>query len=233
MSKIIAIGDIHGELYKLHNLFDKLSINKDDTLVFIGDYIDRGEHSKGVIDHLIKLSKEYNCVFLKGNHESFFLESYQKVFGSSAWSDGSSGGIPKIFQSWMLNGGAKCLQSYDAQAFLEGQHFHALNTMSETHGRFFNTLKRTYETDKYIFVHGHLSHELDIEDQEEFMCLWGRYSEIWPHKSGKIVVCGHTIQPRPIDDGFKICIDTGSFKADGYITALVIDDKRHHFVEGK
>ena len=45
MSKIIAIGDIHGELYKLQNLFDKLSINVNDTLVFLGDYIDRGENS--------------------------------------------------------------------------------------------------------------------------------------------------------------------------------------------
>jgi len=235
MSKIIAIGDIHGELYKLHNLFDKLSINKDDTLVFIGDYIDRGEHSKGVIDHLNKLSKEYNCVFLKGNHESFFRESYQKVFGSSAWSDSSSTNCvaPQIFNSWMINGGRACLQSYDAQAYLEGYVNKALYTMGETHGHFFNRLKLTYETDKYIFVHGHLAHELDVEDQEEWQCIWGRYSDIWPHKSGKIVVCGHTPHPSPIDDGFKICIDTGSFKADGYITALVIDDNGHKFVEGK
>jgi len=234
MNKIIAIGDIHGELYKLYNLFDKLSINKNDTLVFLGDYIDRGEHSKGVVDYLLKLSKEYNCIFLKGNHESFFLESYQKIFGSIAWSGNSSVVVtPQIFQSWMLNGGSKCLQSYDAQACLEGYPNRALHTMDETHGYFFNGLKLTYETDKYIFVHGHLAHELDVEDQEEWQCVWGRYGDIWPHKSGKIVVCGHTTQPRPIDDGFKICIDTGSFKATGYISALVIDENGHHFVLGQ
>jgi serine/threonine protein phosphatase 1 len=233
MSKIIAIGDIHGELYKLQNLFDKLSINKNDTLVFLGDYIDRGEHSKGVIDHLIKLSKDYNCVFLKGNHEAFFLESYSKIFGSSAWSSDNGGGTPQIFNSWMINGGKACLQSYDAQALLEGYVNKAVYTMNETHGHFFRKLKLTYETENYIFVHGHLAHEQDVEDQEEWQCIWGRYSDIWPHKSGKIVVCGHTPHPHPIDDRFKICIDTGSFKMDGHISALVIDDHGHSFVEGQ
>jgi len=233
MSKIIAIGDIHGELYKLHNLFDKLSINKNDTLVFLGDYIDRGEHSKGVIDHLIKLSKDYNCVFLKGNHEAFFLESYSKIFGSSAWSSDNGGGTPQIFNSWMINGGKACLRSYDAQALLEGYDNKAVYTMNETHGHFFRKLKLTYETENYIFVHGHLAHEQDVEDQEEWQCIWGRYSDIWPHKSGKIVVCGHTPHPHPIDDRFKICIDTGSFKMDGHISALVIDDHGHSFVEGR
>jgi serine/threonine protein phosphatase 1 len=233
MSKIIAIGDIHGELYKLHNLFDKLSINKSDTLVFLGDYIDRGEHSKDVIDHLLKLSKDYNCVFLKGNHESFFHESYATIFGSSAWSGNSGGATPQIFQSWMINGGKACLRSYDAQALLEGYDNKALHVMNETHGHFFRKLKLTYETDKYIFVHGHLAHEQDLEDQEEWQCLWGRYNDILPHKSGKIVVCGHTPHPHPVDDTFKVCIDTGSFKKNGYISALVIDEHGHRFVEGQ
>ena len=81
MSKIIAIGDIHGELYKLLNLFARLSIGTNDTLVFLGDYIDRGKKSKDVINFLIKLSKDYNCIFLKGNHETFFIESYSQIFG--------------------------------------------------------------------------------------------------------------------------------------------------------
>ena len=231
MSKIIAIGDIHGEYYKLQNLFEKLSFSSNDTFVFLGDYIDRGPDSKKVIDFLINLSKDYKCIFLKGNHEAFFLESYSKIFGASAWSNDS--GQSKIFQSWMLNGGSACLQSYDAQAFLEGFQYRALQTMEETHGNFFRKLQLAYETDHYIFVHGYLSHELDIEDQEEFLCLWGRYGEIWPHKSGKKIVCGHTAHPKAVDDGFKICIDTGSFKNYGFITALVVDGDAHKFIEGK
>lgn len=233
MSKIIAIGDIHGEIAKLQNLFDKLSINKNDTLVFLGDYIDRGENSKGVIDYLINLSKDYNTVFLKGNHETLFLESYQHIFGSSAWSMEAGKKVPRIFQSWMNNGGKASLQSYDDAAVQEGYDNRAMHVMYETHCRFFNSLKLTYETDKYIFVHGYLSHEQDVEDQEDFLCLWSRYGDIWPHKSGKIVVCGHTPHPRPIDDTFKICIDTGSYKVDGYISALVIDENGHKFVEGQ
>jgi serine/threonine protein phosphatase 1 len=232
MSKLIAIGDIHGKLYKLQSLFDKLSINQTDTLVFLGDYIDRGENSKGVIEYLIDLSKHYNCVFLKGNHESFFLDSYKRVFGSSAWTSDGSSGAPKIFQSWMLNGGRECLRSYNAQAVSEGYLYRALQDMDDQHGSFFNGLRLTYETDKYIFVHGYLSHEQDVEDQEEFLCLWGRYGDIWPHKSGKIVVCGHTTHSKPVDDKFRICIDTGSFTDTGYISALVIDENGHKFVEG-
>ena len=82
-----------------------------------------------------------------------------------------------------------------------------------------------------IFVHGFLAHEQDVEDQEEWRCIWDSFREIYPHKSGKTVVCGHSIQRGGVvDDGFRICIDTGSFLPDGYITAMVIDGPKYSFV---
>jgi serine/threonine protein phosphatase 1 len=79
-----------------------------------------------------------------------------------------------------------------------------------------------------------LAHEQDVEDQEEWQCIWGRFSDIYPHKSGKTVVCGHSIQRDGVaNDGFRICIDTGSFLADGYITAMVIDGAKEYFVNSR
>ena len=76
--RLIAIGDIHGEIEKLNELLNQLAPQKDDTLVFLGDYIDRGLNSKEVINCLIELSKNTNCIFLKGNHEDLLLKVLQK-----------------------------------------------------------------------------------------------------------------------------------------------------------
>lgn len=62
--RLIAIGDIHGEIEKLNSLLDKIKPKKDDTLVFLGDYIDRGKNSKEVIEKLLELSKKTHCIFL-------------------------------------------------------------------------------------------------------------------------------------------------------------------------
>lgn len=219
MNKIIAIGDVHGELDKLKTLFGKLEFAKEDTIIFLGDYIDRGPDSKGVIDFILSLKDQCNLVLLKGNHEAFFLDTLQYPQG-------------KMAESWMLNGGVKCLNSYvPIERWCEED---PLEKMEELHRDFFKNLQLTYETENFIFVHGYLSHELDLEDQEEFLCLWGRYKDIWPHKSGKTVVCGHSIQRNgPTNEGFKICIDTGSFKPDGYITAMVIEGCRSKFVDSR
>ena len=70
---IIAIGDIHGCARTLDALLQTLAPKSDETLLFVGDYIDRGPDSKGVIDRLIRLKKEHPCIFLRGNHEDLLL----------------------------------------------------------------------------------------------------------------------------------------------------------------
>lgn len=70
---LIAIGDIHGCAITMDALLDRIQPGPDDTLIFIGDYIDRGPDSKGVIDRLIRLREEQECVFLRGNHEELLL----------------------------------------------------------------------------------------------------------------------------------------------------------------
>ena len=226
MSKIIAIGDIHGKLDKLKNLFGKLSFTESDTIIFMGDYIDRGEDSKGVIDYICALKEKYNVVTLKGNHEMFALDSLKFTEGRL--------GLARMLDSWMANGGMSCLRSYCRDGLYMDKPAEIIEEMFNDHGSFFDNLQLTYETENHIFVHGHLAHKQDVEDQEEWQCLWGRYDDIWPHKSGKTVVCGHTIQRAGVqNDGFKICIDTGSFLLDGYITAMVIDGPKQYFLDSK
>jgi serine/threonine protein phosphatase 1 len=224
-NKIIAIGDIHGEYSKLMNLFEKLDISKNDTIVFLGDYIDRGQDSKKVIDFIISLKDQYNVITLKGNHEQFAIETKESIFKGI--------GNTKIMDSWFLNGGLATLLSYDQESTKLKYYNKVIYDMFELHADFFNNLRLTYETDTHIFVHGYLSSELDVQDQEEMFCLWGRYHDIFPHKSEKVVVCGHTIHNEVKNDGYKICIDTGSFKKDGYITAMIIDDKDIKYVNSK
>lgn len=223
MSKTIAIGDVHGELDHLKNLFKKLSFTEDDTIIFLGDYIDRGKDSKGVIDFVLSLEDKCNLVTLLGNHERMALESIK-------WCSGQISNA-QMLKSWMMHGGYECLKSYDCEAVRDGYLNRALHKMLELHGQFLNDLKLTYETENHIFVHGFLAHEQDVEDQEEWRCIWNSFREIYPHKSGKTVVCGHSIQRGGVvDDGFRICIDTGSFLPDGYITAMVIDGPKYSFV---
>jgi serine/threonine protein phosphatase 1 len=226
MSKIIAIGDVHGEIHKLRNLFERLSYNKNDTIIFLGDYIDRGENSKDVIDFLISLKDKCNLVTLKGNHEMFAMDSLKFTEGRL--------GLTHMFDSWMGNGGMSCLRSYCRDGLYMDKPAEIIEEMFIDHRSFFDNLRLTYETENHIFVHGHLAHEQDVEDQEEWQCIWGRYDDIWPHKSGKTVVCGHSIQRGGVkNDGYKICIDTGSFLLDGHITAMIIDGAKQYFVDSK
>ena len=75
MSRIIGISDIHGEYYKLCSVLDKIAPQKDDTIVFMGDYIDRGAKSREVVDKIIDMQNVCNCVYLIGSHEYAMLQA--------------------------------------------------------------------------------------------------------------------------------------------------------------
>ena len=98
---LYAVGDIHGELEKLDELLARLPLRSEDRLLFLGDYIDRGPDSRGVVARLIDLSKTYPCVFLLGNHESMFLDFL-------GWSDEAYFGG----DAFLMNGGDRTLDSY-------------------------------------------------------------------------------------------------------------------------
>ncbi|MBR6163857.1 serine/threonine protein phosphatase [bacterium] len=204
IKRLIAIGDIHGEIDKLNELLRQLKPQKEDTLVFLGDYIDRGRHSKEVVERLIGLSKETNCIFLKGNHEQMLLN----LIRTKTENDVSF---------WLINGGTKTLDSYDNN-FVE---------MLTLHGEFFKNLKPYYLTDKYLFIHAGINPSRLLNEQEEDDFLWIRDSFInSKHKLKQKVVFGHTPFSEPFVQEDKIGIDTGCGKGEeGVLTALICGDK--------
>lgn len=192
MERIFAIGDIHGCLNKLQDLMDKIDIDiKKDTLVFIGDYIDRGKHSYEVVEYLLNLKRRFQqIVFLKGNHEEM-LEKYLA-------------GFDKI--TYLVNGGQQALDSY-----MNNSRKPDGPQIPREHLSFFNSLQLFYETEDYIFVHAGLKNKVPLEQQKTEDLLWIRSKFIRSDFNfGKQVVFGHTPLPEPLVQPNKIGIDTGA-----------------------
>ena len=157
--RFFAIGDVHGCATELKLLLNKLPLDSESTVVFLGDYVDRGNESKDVIQTVIDLSKEYNVVALAGNHELMFLDFLREP--SSA-----KGGL------FIYNGGASTLASYGAD---DGTY-----TIPEEHIRFLQSLKLFHEVDGYVFVHAGLPDiplaTIDpVRDQQYLTWVRGRF----------------------------------------------------------
>jgi serine/threonine protein phosphatase 1 len=174
MQKIFVIGDIHGCFDKLSALMDKIPINfKQDQLIFIGDYIDRGSSSLEVVDYLIDLKNRLpGTIFLKGNHEDM-LENY--LDGSDRF-------------TYLLNGGQRTLDAYLNRPNNPGEY-----PVPPAHLKFFKSLYLYYQTVDYIFVHAGLRKNVSLESQETIDLLWIRDEFIFSDFDfGKRVIFGHT-----------------------------------------
>lgn len=187
---LIAIGDIHGCAKSLDALLERLAPTRDDHLIFIGDYIDRGPDSKAVIDRLLRLREGQACTFLRGNHEAFMLTYL-------------SGGD---YDLWHVNGGISTLNSY----VLPDRRVE----IPEEHADFVRETKLYYDTEDFFFVHAGLKPRQTIRENVdrygEDVFLWERShlrarTLAWE----KPVVCGHTPQPAPVNRDLLIAIDTG------------------------
>jgi serine/threonine protein phosphatase 1 len=192
MEKIFAIGDIHGCFDKLCELMAKININRDnDTLLFLGDYIDRGPSSFDVVEYLIDLKKHFQkIVFLKGNHEEM-LEKYLS-------------GKDRL--TYLINGGHQTLESYMKKS-QPTDHF----PIPQEHLDFFESLSLYYESDNYIFVHAGLRENIPFEMQDPADFLWIRADFVHSNFDfGKRVVFGHTPYKEPLVEPNKIGIDTGA-----------------------
>ena len=85
MKRTLVIGDIHGGLRALHQILEKASVNKEDTLIFLGDYVDGWSESPQVIDFLIGLSQKQMCIFIRGNHDELLLDWLQSYRNNPLW----------------------------------------------------------------------------------------------------------------------------------------------------
>jgi serine/threonine protein phosphatase 1 len=195
MNKIFAIGDIHGCLEKLKELIPKTGIdNQNDTLIFIGDYIDRGKFSSEVVDHVIRLQNEYKkVVCLRGNHEDM-LAHYLEGMNE---------------EMYLNNGGINTLHSYEI--ILSDDIKERKRKIPARHRKFFESLLPYYETEDYIFVHAGMKPGLLLKEQTMHDLLWIRHEFIEAkYDFGKTVVFGHTPLNNPLINKNMIGIDTGA-----------------------
>ncbi len=186
--KTFIIGDIHGCRDLLEEMLGIIPWNpEEDNLIFIGDYIDRGNDSKGVIDILIHLmEKSHHVHCLMGNHESIFI-------------DYLSGRDKKTF---LYNGGSETLNSYRVNGNIK---------IPQEHISFIKNLETMIELDDYYIVHAGLMPGVDIENQTLQDKLWIREKFIFSeYDFGKKIIFGHTPYLSPLIGYNKIGLDTGA-----------------------
>jgi serine/threonine protein phosphatase 1 len=170
--KKIAISDIHGCVKTFKALLRNINLNKEDTLYLLGDYIDRGADSKGVIDTIFDLRAQgFKVECLVGNHEMMLLEAL--VHEDS-------------LDNWLNNGGKQALASFGV---------HDLRDIPQRYIDFFRDLKYYIEVDKYILVHAGLDFRLSDPFSDKDSLVWirkwyGRINYPWLHN--RVIVHGHT-----------------------------------------
>ena len=196
--RTIAFGDIHGCSKPLRTLIETIQPTTEDTLIFLGDYIDRGADSRGVIDLLIELKSKCNLVPLLGNHEIMFLGVI-------------CGGMAD--QIWMMCGGSATLVSYGG----------ALHHVPDAHIDFLKQCHPYWEDDQHICVHACYLPDEPMDRLGEQHLFWEHLPAIhpMPHHSGKRVIVGHTPQANHevLDIGHLVCLDTYCFGG-GWLTAF-------------
>ncbi len=204
--RTIAIGDVHGCSTALAALIDAFAPGPEDVVVSLGDYIDRGPDSRGVLDRLIDLRTRCRLIPLLGNHDQLLL-------------DVRAGRYPL---QWLLDiGGVSTLNSYGPGL--------DLSLIPEGHYEFLEGCLDSYETDTHIFVHANYDPYLPMDEQPVSLLRWEslRDTTPGPHHSGKTVIVGHTSQRSGeiLDLGHLVCIDTFCHGG-GWLTALDVDTAR-------
>jgi serine/threonine protein phosphatase 1 len=210
--RTLIIGDVHGCLGMLQRLLEKIEWRPDsDRLIFLGDYVDRGEDSRGVVEYVLQISSTAERVdCLMGNHERILLDF---VEGRDA-------------STFFLNGGTSTLNSY--RAFQQGYE-NAL--IPEEHIRFLRSLKLWIELDDYYVVHAGLRPGLELEDQSQEDLLWIRDSFIFSnYPFRKKIIFGHTPFSSPLVMENKIGLDTGAVYGNK-LTCLELPSLKFYSVE--
>jgi serine/threonine protein phosphatase 1 len=215
IGRTIAIGDIHGCAKALAALLATIDPAHEDTLVPLGDFIDCGPDSRGVLDQLIALSGRCHLVPILGNHEEMLLAAARSH---------------SALKEWLFCGGKQALASYGA---VVGTAPPADNLLSrvipEEHWRFVARCHSFFETPTHIFTHAGYLPDVTMEQQPCKVLRWEFVNPktAQPHHSGKVVVVGHTTQRSGelLDLGFLKCLDTAC-EAGQWLTALDLSTDR-------
>jgi serine/threonine protein phosphatase 1 len=228
---LYAVGDIHGRADLLADLLRQIETDAagreaaKKTLVFLGDYIDRGPDSRGVVDMLLGGPLEgFETYFLKGNHEALLLDFLVD---------------PSRLDHWLINGGDATMASYgvdigrlalqDADPEAWRDAFAAV--LPPAHLQFFKSLRLGVSVGDYLFVHAGVKPGIPIAAQAEADLVWIRGEFLnCDEPFGKIVVHGHTPAREPVTKPNRIGIDTGAVFS-GQLTALRLEDGSRSFLQ--
>lgn len=230
-TRVYAIGDIHGQLELLRQLRTLITDDAEadrrerNVVVYLGDYIDRGPDSRGVVELLLNEPLPgFEEIHLKGNHEDFMLQFLDN---------------PVVGGHWYLNGGDSTLESYGVEraVMMDGlPRFIAIcdqlrRNLPVEHLAFLRSLALYHVEGDYLFVHAGIRPGRPIDKQEAQDLMWIREDFLASNADhGCCVVHGHSISPEPVVRRNRIGIDTGAFYT-GRLTGLVLDGAEHRILQ--
>jgi serine/threonine protein phosphatase 1 len=191
------VGDLHGEVTLLNRMLATLPLREQDTLLFIGDYLDGGEDSPATIAALRKLEVQRPCIFLRGNHEDAWLDEW---------------GGDRFLRPPQIRGARKTWHDFDGRPPAELHNWLARTRID-------------YEDEHGFYVHAGVLPNYSFEATGEQQKLYGAGSFLESHYDwGKPVVFGHWPQPEPLLQPNKIGIDTVAYRT-GILTAVRLPDR--------
>lgn len=228
MKRTLIFGDIHGGLLSLEQVLERASVTNEDKLIFLGDYVDRYPHSFEVIEKLIALSKTNECVFIRGNHDQWFLECLSTYAPTN--------------RQWKLTGGAETIKSYIENDI----------SKYEEHKKFLSDTKLYHIENEILFVHGGFTNANSItKEPHESNFYWDRtlwesavLLEIATSYSTDVIIpkrfqlfkrifIGHTCTlthglTNPMTSYNVTNIDTGGGFSNGRLTCYSLNDETYY-----
>lgn len=154
MKRTVVIGDIHGADRALEQVLERVGLTENDTLIFLGDYVDGWSQSKEVIDRLIRLDERYSCIFIRGNHDTW----------CETWLESGS-----ALDKWLFHGGALTVQSYEGMTEAE----------KAKHLEFFQRMRNYHvDADNNLFIHAGFS-SMHGPDQEVYSSNYSWDRTLW------------------------------------------------------
>jgi serine/threonine protein phosphatase 1 len=200
MPRTFAIGDVHGCDTALGALLERVDPQAEDTLIFLGDLVDRGPGTKEVIEQVLATQRQCKVVVIRGNHEDMMLAALAGI----------------DWQMWMQFGGDEALESYGGDR----------RRIPKSHIEFLESTVDYWETPSEIFVHANLQPAVPLQKQ---LAIWLRWNHLTGYEReydpNRRVICGHTPQKAgyPLVFAGWVCIDTDCQRG-GWLTALDVYD---------
>lgn len=227
--RVYCIGDIHGQIDLLIEIHDKILQDSTDytgekLIIYLGDYIDRGQHSKEVVGFLLnKPLHGFKYIYLRGNHEQVLLDFLNLD--------------PKIATRWFTFGGQATVLSYGVSITgipigdkLKQLQTNLASNIPTDHLFFFSKLIYYFEVGDYFFVHAGIKPKVKLNRQSESDMMWIRDEFLNSNiHYEKMIVHGHSVTDEPVILPNRVGIDTGAY-ATGKLTCLILEGEEKRFI---